>query len=211
MLDLLKSSNDVDDARSRIDIVDSKLGAINITCPPLDQLHADTWPSQRQFTEIAYRPILAELIGNASKTSRPLEAWIQSCCCFGAYNWLMAIPGIQYFECSSSVYAVMLRYWLGMPIVNASLHETPVCAAKGYKRTFSDDMLSGSHWDSICCGAIAFRNQRHDGVRDVFHHAFRELGNAVQREPKALYQGSDSRPTDILVPPIVIVLWISLL
>ena len=40
MLDLLKSSNDVDDARSGIDIV------ITLTCPPLDQLHADTWPSQ---------------------------------------------------------------------------------------------------------------------------------------------------------------------
>ena len=42
MLDLLKSSIDVDDARSRTDIADSKLGAITLTCPPLDQLHADT-------------------------------------------------------------------------------------------------------------------------------------------------------------------------
>ena len=132
MLDLLESSNDVDDARSRIGIAGSKLGAINLTCPPLGQLHAVTWPSQRQFTEIAYRPVLVELIGNAGKTSRPLEAWIRSCCCFGAYNWLMAIPGIQYFECASSVYAVTLRHWLGMPNMSVSLHETPVCAAKEY-------------------------------------------------------------------------------
>jgi hypothetical protein len=44
----------------------------------------------------------------------------------------------------------MLRYWLGMPVVNVSLHETPVCAAKGCKTTFGGDMLSGSHWDSQC-------------------------------------------------------------
>ena len=87
MLDLLKFSDDVDDARSRIDSAGSKLGAINLTCPPLDQLHADTWPSQRQLTEIAYRPVLVELIDSASKTSRPFEAWIRSCCCFGAYMY----------------------------------------------------------------------------------------------------------------------------
>ena len=40
MLVLLKSSIDIDDARSRIDIAGSKMGAINLTCPPLDQLHA---------------------------------------------------------------------------------------------------------------------------------------------------------------------------
>ena len=201
MLDLLKFSDDVDDARSRIDIAGSKLGAINLTCPPLDQLHADTWPSQRQLTEIAYRPVLADLIDSASKTSRPLEAWIRSCCCFGAYNWLMAIPGIAYFECSSSVYAMMLRQWLGMPVVNVSLHETPVCAAKGCKETFGGAMLSGSHWDSVCCGATVFRNQRHDAVRDVFYRAYLELGISVQREPRGLYQGSNSRPADVLVPP----------
>ena len=39
------------------------------------------------------------------------------------------------------------------------------------------------------------------GVRDVFYHAFRALGIAVQLEPKGLYQCSDSQPADILVPP----------
>ena len=69
------------------------------------------------------------------------------------------------------------------------------------KKSIGGDMLSGSHWDTICCGATAFRNQRHDGVRDVFYHAYREDGIAVQREPKGLYQGSNSRPADILMPP----------
>ena len=73
----------------------------------------------------------------------------------------------------------MLRHWLGMSVVNVSIHETPVCAAIGCKKQFDGDMLSGSHWDSICCGATVFRNQRHDGVRDVFYHAYRELGIAV--------------------------------
>ena len=40
-----------------------------------------------------------------------------------------------------------------------------------------------------------------DAVRDIFYHAFRGLGVAVQREPKGLYQGSSSLPADVLVPP----------
>ena len=43
---------------------------------------------------------------------------------------------------NSFVYAVMLRHWLGMPIVIVSLHETPVWAAKGCKKSFGGDMLS---------------------------------------------------------------------
>ena len=62
-------------------------------------------------------------------------------------------------------------------------------------------MVSGSHWDSICCGATVFRNQRHDAVRDNFYCAYLELGISVHREPKGLYQGSNSRPADVLAPP----------
>ena len=96
----------------------------------------------------------------------------------------------------------MLRVWLGMPVVNVNGVDTPSCGADKCKKLFGGDMLSGSHWDSICCGCIPFRNMRHDFVRDIFYHAFLELGVSVQREPKGLYQGSNSRPADLLVPPV---------
>ena len=40
-----------------------------------------------------------------------------------------------------------------------------------------------------------------EDVRDIFYRAFLEIGISVQREPKGLYQGSNSRPAVLLVPP----------
>ena len=190
-LDILKSSDDTDDARERGNLVGlARPGnPTSVPCPPLDQLHSDSWPSQRQFSDVVYRPVLYDVFDKASKISRPLDAWIRSFSCFGAYQWLSAIPGISFFECSFAVYPSMLRVWLGLPIVNVSLVD-------------QGSFLSGSHWDSICCGCIPCRNMRHDLVRDIWYRAFLEVGTSVQREPKGLYQGSNSRPADLLLPPV---------
>ena len=91
----------------------------------------------------------------------------------------------------------MLRVWLAMQMVGVCILDMYDSILKFVvliivliymlsvmlSKLSSGDMSSGSHWDSICSGATAYHNMRHDQIRDVMYRAYVELEIRVQREP----------------------------
>merc|ERR1712216_398773 len=143
----------------------------------------DCWPKQRRVSAVLHERVLDAVLRDAALRSRRAEAWIRSCSQFGAAQWLHSVPTLKCFRADALTYQVMLRRWLGMPLLGTSFPEMSACAGKGCQQIHDDSLVLGFHWDSGCSLVSHARLMRHNAFRDVWFEAYKEARCPAQWEP----------------------------
>jgi hypothetical protein len=105
-----------------------------------------------------------------------------------ATGWLRALPNrALHTDFSDTEYRLLLRWWLGLPIlpVGVTLPGCPLC--RGSIDPFGDHF--------VCCEQNG-STQRHNAFRNAFHEMCVRYGIAVEKEAQCV---AGRRPADILL------------
>jgi hypothetical protein len=105
-----------------------------------------------------------------------------------ATGWLRALPNrALHTDIPDQQYRLLLRWWLGMPIlpVGVTLPGCPLC--RGSIDPFGDHL--------VCCDQNG-STQRHNAFRNAFHEMCVRYGIAVEKEAECV---AGRRPADILL------------